>query len=111
LYKYLKLAKPHIVQTYILKPNLYGRVAALLAGVPVIISTELTLKDQAHSVLSRLRDLVLHPLNGCLNKYTDVILCASEAIKQEWHTKRVSAKLQVLHPYFDPSKLQHSKYH
>jgi glycosyltransferase involved in cell wall biosynthesis len=108
LYKYLKQAKPHIVQTYILKPNLYGRIAAILARVPVIISTELTLKNQAHSVPSRLRDLLLHPLNAILNKYTDVILCASDAIRQQWDTRALTARFKVLHPYFDPAKLQAS---
>jgi len=106
LYKYLKQEKPHIVQTYILKPNLYGRIAALLAGIPVIISTELTLKNQAHSMPSRIRDLFLHPLNAFLNKYTDVVLCASDAIRKQWETTTLSGRVQVLNPYFDPSKLQ-----
>src|ERR1039457_2502847 len=97
LYQYLKREKPHIVQTYILKPNLYGRIAALLAGVPVVIATEVTLKNQAHSVASRLRDLLLHPLNALLNKYTDVILCGSDAIRRQWYTRTLAAKLKVLH--------------
>lgn len=108
LYKYFKREKPHIVQTYILKPNLYGRIAALLAGVPVVIATEVTLKNQAHSVASRLRDLLLHPLNALLNRYTDVILCGSDAIRRQWYTRTLAGRLKVLHPYFDPSKLQHA---
>jgi len=108
LYKYLKRVKPDIVQTYILKPNLYGRIAALLAGVPVIISTELTLKNQAHSVAARLRDRFLHPLNAILNRYTDVILCSSDAIRRQWSTRELAPRLKVLHPYFDPAKLQNS---
>lgn len=108
LYKYLKRAKPDIVQTYILKPNLYGRIAALLAGVPVIISTELTLKNQAHSAVSRFRDFFLHPLNAILNRYTDVIVCASDAIRQQWHTHALAGRLKVLYPHFDPAKIRES---
>lgn len=105
LYKYLKKEKPHVVQTYILKPNLYGRFAARLAGVPVIISTELTLKDQAPSFISRFRDLFLHPLNALLNKRTDAIICASEAIKKQWENRKTREKLKVIYPPFDISKL------
>lgn len=74
LYNYLKKERPHIIQTYILKPNLYGRIAALLAGIPVIISTELTLRNQAPGRLKRMRDLFFHPINSYLNKYTDVVI-------------------------------------
>ena len=50
LYRYLKKERPDVVHTFILKPNLYGRIAALLAGVPVIISNELTLIPAALNV-------------------------------------------------------------
>ena len=109
LYKYFKKEKPHIVQTYILKPNLYGRLAAKLAGVPVIISTELTLKNQAPTILKRIRDLFFHPLNAYLNRYTNVIICASEAIKKQWENRVVGKKLKVIYPPFDVSKLENIK--
>src|SRR3990172_12677881 len=105
LYKYLKREKPQIVQTYILKPNLYGRIAAKLAGIPVIISTELTLRNQAPSRLRRIRDLFFHPINAYLNKSTDVIICASEAIKEEWQDRNTRDKLAVIYPPFDIAKM------
>jgi len=105
LYKYLKKENPHIVQTYILKPNLYGRIAAKLAGIPVIISTELTLRNQAPSRLRRIRDLFFHPINAYLNKSTDVIICASEAIKKEWQDRNTKGKLTVIYPPFDIAKM------
>lgn len=104
LYKYLKREKPHIVQTYVLKPNLYGRIAAKIAGVPVIISTELTLKNQAPSRIRRFRDMFLHPVNGVINNFTDVIVCASKAIKKEWEDGRIDNKLKVIYPPFDIQK-------
>lgn len=109
LYRYLKRERPHIVQTYILKPNLYGRIAAKLARVPVIISTELTLKDQAPTKLRRIRDVFLHPVNSFLNKYTDVIICASQAIKKQWQNEKTKEKLAVVYPPFDMSKLSSSQ--
>jgi glycosyltransferase involved in cell wall biosynthesis len=107
LYKYLKKERPHIVQTHILKPNLYGRLAAKLAGVPVIISTELTLRNQAPTFLKRIRDLFFHPLNAYLNRYTNLIICVSEAIKRQWENKDINDKIRVVYPPFDISKISH----
>ena len=105
LFKYFKKEKPHIIQTYVLKPNLYGRIAAKLAKVPVVISTELTLRNQAPSALRRLRDVFLHPLNAFLNKSTDMIVCASEAIKREWKTGKTEGRTEVIYPPFCKSEI------
>lgn len=40
LYKLFKNKRPDIVQTFVLKPNLYGILAALMAKVPVVIATD-----------------------------------------------------------------------
>ena len=104
LCKYFREYDPHIVQTYILKPNLYGRIAARLAGVPVVISTELTLRDQAPTALKRLRDLFLHPLNALLNNTTDMIICASEAIKRQWETGGTEGRIEVVYPPFKKTR-------
>lgn len=109
LYKYLKKENPKIVQTYILKPNLYGRIAAKLARVPVIISTELTLKNQAPTVLRRVRDFFFHPINALLNRYTDLIICASEAIMKQWSDKDNVERFKVIYPPFDSSRLSDMK--
>lgn len=114
LYRYLKKEKPHIVQTHILKPNLYGRLAALLAGVPAVISTELTLRDQAPSVVKRFRDLFLHQINAVLNRKTDVIICASESIKKQWENDETRRRLKVIYSPFDMSqvpKMDHASAH
>jgi glycosyltransferase involved in cell wall biosynthesis len=109
LYSYLKKEQPHIVQTYILKPNLYGRIAAIIARVPVIISTELTLKDQAPTRFKRIRDRFLMPINGYMNNFTDQIICASEGIKRQWETKSTSDRIKVIYSPFDISKLSRIK--
>ena len=105
LYKYLKTEKPDIVQTFVLKPNLYGRIASLLAKVPVIISTELTLKNQGPTLLSRIRDLFIHPVNSLLNRYSDLILCSSAAIAEQWRNERIAPRVKVLNPHFNTGKL------
>lgn len=40
LTRFLRRERPHIVQTHMPKANLLGRIAARLAGVPVVIGTE-----------------------------------------------------------------------
>ena len=101
MYRYLKRERPDIVHTFILKPNLYGRIAALAAGVPVIISNELTLRNQAPTPLRRLRDRFLHPLNGYLNRFTDHIICRSEPMRREWETPGLKEKMSVIPAPFD----------
>jgi glycosyltransferase involved in cell wall biosynthesis len=44
-----------------------------------------------------------------LNRYTDVILCASDAIRRQWDNKKVAGRIKVVSPYFDPSELQQSE--
>jgi glycosyltransferase involved in cell wall biosynthesis len=40
LYRIIRAFKPDIVHTHLQAPNLYGRLMALAAGVPVVIATE-----------------------------------------------------------------------
>lgn len=101
LYRYLKKERPDVVHTFILKPNLYGRIAALLAGVPVIISNELTHKNQAPTALRRFRDRLLHPLNGYLNRFTDHIICRSEPMRREWEKPILKDRMSVIPAPFD----------
>jgi glycosyltransferase involved in cell wall biosynthesis len=105
LYKYMKRQHPDIVHTFIMKPNLYGRIAAFLAKIPVIISNELTHKDQGPTRIKRLRDRMIHPINGFLNRYTDNIICLSETMKSEWVTKSTENKFAVIPPPFDIEKV------
>lgn len=100
---YLKREQPQIVQTYILKPNLYGRIAAKLAGVPVLVATELTLKNQAPTLPRRLRDLCLHPVNDWLNRRSDAVICVARAIGDQW-AGSCRDKIRIVYPPFDAAK-------
>ena len=44
-------------------------------------------------------------MNACLNRSTDIIVCASEAIKREWQERNTENKLAVIYPPFDIARL------
>jgi glycosyltransferase involved in cell wall biosynthesis len=55
--RYLRRVRPQIVHTFMLPASLYGRLAALAAGVPVIIGTEVNIyerKQWHHRIAERL---------------------------------------------------------
>ena len=104
LYSFLRNYQPHIVQTHVLKANLFGILAAKKAKVPIIIGTEMTLKDIAHSKLTRLRDRILHPFLGPLFQYCDAFMVTSEFIKKQWYRQSYAEKFKVIYPPFNLEK-------
>jgi len=92
-----KRERPHIVQTHELKANLYGRIAAKLAKVPIIIGTIWTLKDTAPSRLRRLRDRCLHPVSTILDRQSDKVVTSSNAIRREWDASLSSPLYQTIY--------------
>ena len=74
LYKLFKKEKPAIVHTQILGANIYGRIAAMLARVPVIISTE-------HNVYYKKKRVHIW-LDKILAKNTDKIVAVSNRVKE-----------------------------
>jgi glycosyltransferase involved in cell wall biosynthesis len=92
--------RPHIVQTHELKANLYGRIAARMARVPIIIGTIWTLKDTAPSPLRRLRDRCLHPFSKMLDWQSDKVVTSSNAIRREWDVSLASPLYETIYtPY------------
>lgn len=105
LYRFLENHRPDIVQTHVLKSNLYGVGAAARAKVPVIIGTEMTLKDTAPSQLRRLRDRVIQPIVSFVAlRHCDKFVVTSEFIKQEWYSSRYGEKFEVIYPPFNVEK-------
>jgi glycosyltransferase involved in cell wall biosynthesis len=54
---YLGHARPHIVHTFLLTASLYGRLAAILARIPIVIGTEVNIyenKRRHHAIAERL---------------------------------------------------------
>lgn len=104
LYTFFKSFRPDIVQTYALKANFYGILAARMAKVPLIIGSEMTLKDIAHNPMARLRDRLLQPLVGLSLRYSDAFMVTSESIKKEWYNRRYEGKYRVIYPPFNLEK-------
>ncbi len=72
LWKLLRMLKPDIVHTYLIPGNFYGRVAAFLSGVPVIISSERNLPE-----IGKDKTRFRMCLDKVLSTVTDGIICNS----------------------------------
>jgi glycosyltransferase involved in cell wall biosynthesis len=106
LYKLFRDSRPDIVQTFILKPNLFGIMAAVLAKVPVIIATDLTLKDQAPTRLRRLRDRLLYKIYIAVANKADHVICISEAIQKELKGLGIKVGVSVIPPPIDVDAME-----
>jgi glycosyltransferase involved in cell wall biosynthesis len=74
--RYLRRVKPHIVHTFMLPASLYGRSAAVAAGVPIIIGTEVNIYDRKqrhHIVIERL-----------LAAKTACVVASAESVKRAY---------------------------
>lgn len=78
IWNYLKRNKFDLIQTCLPAPNLYGRLAALFARVPHIISEE-------HSYYERYNPrfgFLFRLIDRMLARYTDKIISCSDIVKQ-----------------------------
>jgi glycosyltransferase involved in cell wall biosynthesis len=96
---------PDIVQTQALHANLLARPAALLAGVPVIVSTENSLPDIERNALRRLLNMPLHGINRLLDRGTQRIVVVSELVRRWKDPRGKSGKIRVIPPPFDLAAL------
>lgn len=92
--------EPTIVHTFLLTGSLYGRFAAMMAHVPVIVGTEVNIyqhKKPAHALLEK-----------WLMRRTDAVV-ASAASVREFYIEQVKAdpsKVEVIYNAVDWSQLQ-----
>ncbi len=90
LVKLLKQINPDIVHTYMFSANSYGRIAALMAKVPIIIASERNLPD-----LGMEKTIYQIPVDKFLSFFSQAIICnsykASEALvkKYKFQSKKV----------------------
>jgi glycosyltransferase involved in cell wall biosynthesis len=71
--RYLRRLRPQVVHTFLLSASLYGRAAAMMARVPVIIGTEVNIyerKQRHHIIAERL-----------LASGTDFVVVSAESVK------------------------------
>lgn len=81
LYRLLQREKPHIVDTHTAKAGFVGRIAARLAGVPVVIHTY-----HGHvwrGYYSPIKSRLLCWMEQGLALFTDQIIAVSESVRQE----------------------------
>jgi glycosyltransferase involved in cell wall biosynthesis len=101
LYRLFSELRPDVVQTHALHANLLARPAARLAGVKVLISTENVLPDVERQIWRRALNAPLHALNRYLDRRTDRIVVASEAVRRWKDANGRSPKIHVVGPPLD----------
>jgi glycosyltransferase involved in cell wall biosynthesis len=101
--EYLQRVRPTIVHTFLLTASLYGRLAAILAGVPVVIGTEVNVyaqKRRHHALAERL-----------LLRGTDTVVTSAESVR-DFYLEQVHAdpaKIDVIYNAVDWNQLQISE--
>lgn len=110
LYRVCRRYRPHIVQTHVLKANLYGGLAARAARVPVAIATEMTLKDTAPSRLRRARDRLIQPFAALAINRCDSFMVTSKYIRDQWLGPTDADRFEVVYPPFNLKKLEEVKW-
>lgn len=99
LQQFLHSIQPTIVHTFLLTASLYGRFAAMLARVPIVIGTEVNIyerKQPLHRAAER-----------WLMQHTDAVVASAESVR-EFYIKQVSAepdKVAVIYNAVDWSQL------
>ena len=86
--RYLAEKRPQIVHTFLLTASLYGRLAEILARVPIVIGTEVNIYERKrgrHAVAERL-----------LMAWTDRVVVSAESVR-EFYIRQIHA---------DPSKVE-----
>jgi glycosyltransferase involved in cell wall biosynthesis len=92
---YLRAAKPDIVHTFLLTGSLYGRLAAILERVPIVIGTEVNIyehKRPHHALAER-----------WLMRGTDRVIVSAESVR-EFYIRQVHAdpaKVDVIYNAVD----------
>ena len=79
IYKLIRRVRPHIVHTHLFKSDFHGRLAARLAGVPVVVST-------LHSTDRWAQKFPLGILYGWTARFTDRMIAVSDDLRN-FHQK------------------------
>ena len=98
LVKLFKEYKPQIVHFY-QKSSFIGRIAAKIAGIPVILCNEMDLNYNHVGMIA----VFTKYLRKMPNVITDKVIVCSNAVRNYWDGKN-SPKYMVIHVPFDSSK-------
>ena len=91
---------PTIVHTFLLTGSLYGRFAAMMAGVPIVIGTEVNIYEKKRALHAR--------AERWLMAGTDAVIASAESVKDHYVTQ-VGAdrdKVDVIYNAVDWAQLQ-----
>jgi glycosyltransferase involved in cell wall biosynthesis len=99
LRRHLREVRPTIVHTFLLTASLYGRAAAVIASVPIVIGTEVNVyeRKRAHHALTE----------RMLMARTDAVVASAESVKQ-FYVQQIgadAAKVEVIYNAVDWSRL------
>jgi glycosyltransferase involved in cell wall biosynthesis len=100
LQKFIHECQPTIVHTFLLTASLYGRFAAMLARVPIVIGTEVNIYE---------RKQPLHRMaEGWLMRQTDAVIASAGSVR-DFYVDQIHAdpdKVVVIYNAVDWSQLQ-----
>ena len=73
---------PAIVHTFLLTGSLYGRFAAMMSGVPIVIGTEVNISENKKTLHAR--------IERWLMRGTDAVVASAESVK-DYYVRQVHA--------------------
>jgi len=104
LSRFFKQYRPDIVQTHLLNANLYGSIAANMARVPAVITTEMLPIDTAPTAIKRFRDGLIKSAVSFMINRSDKFMVTSEFIKKQWTGNKIKDRLEIIYPPFNLEK-------
>ncbi len=101
LFRLIRQERPHIVHTHTAKAGFVGRLAARLAGVPIILHTYHG--HVLHGYYSPLKTWALRRMEQVLGYFTDCVIAVSKQVKQDLVSYGVASpeKIAVIPLGFD----------
>lgn len=98
--RFLRDTRPAIVHTFLLSASLYGRLSAILAGVPIVIGTEVNIyaHKRAHHILAE----------RLLIRGTDAVVASAESVRR-FYIEQVHAdprRVEVIYNAVDWAQLE-----
>jgi glycosyltransferase involved in cell wall biosynthesis len=93
-------AAPTIVHTFLLTGSLYGRFAAMMSGVPIVIGTEVNIYEQKKPMHARFEHWLM--------RGTDAVIASAESVKDHYVTQVAADpnKVEVIYNAVDWAQLQ-----
>lgn len=97
---FLHALQPSIVHTFLLTGSLYGRFAAMMSGVPVVIGTEVNIYENKRASHARFEQWLM--------RGTDIVIASAKSVK-DFYVEQVGAdpaKVEVIYNAVDWSQLE-----